>query len=168
MVRAQDAKSDCSCRGKSLVLTYTQFKPTWSEFQIPSQNTLAEAKPRCVYSTVKPHGSDFHHLPRVSPKQLCALAHLDVTTQRASQFIRKLGKRISPKLSRCTFLESLDVRLFGVEQTTHSLLNLDMMYSLYIFYSCCQPFSASRRVMLMHRNCSIAQSFFKVQVSTSH
>ena len=64
----------------------------------PSWTATAEAKPRCVYSILKPHGqssryqvralpprrsrgtythmSEFHHLPRVGPKQLCALAQL--------------------------------------------------------------------------------------------
>ena len=32
------------------------FKTTWSEFQKPSQTAPAEAKPRCVYSILKPHG----------------------------------------------------------------------------------------------------------------
>ena len=32
------------------------FKTTWSEFQIPSQTAPAEAKLRCVYSILKPHG----------------------------------------------------------------------------------------------------------------
>ena len=59
----------------------------------PSQTAAAEAKPRCVYSILKPHGQSFRrqirllpskatlrefqtktfvHLPRVGPKQLCA------------------------------------------------------------------------------------------------
>ena len=32
------------------------FKTTWSEFQMLSQTASAEAKPRCVYSILKPHG----------------------------------------------------------------------------------------------------------------
>ena len=47
------------------------FKTTWSEFQIPSQNTLAKAKPRYVFRVSSPS--------RVSPKELCALAHLGCT-----------------------------------------------------------------------------------------
>ena len=46
-----DAKSDCSRRGEAEV-RILNFKTTWSEF---------------------------HHLPRVGPKQLCALAHLGCT-----------------------------------------------------------------------------------------
>ena len=88
---------DCCCRGEAKV-RIIDFKTTWSEFQMPSQTAPAEAKPRCVYSILKPHGqssrfqvrillprqnqgtySEFHHLPRVSPKQLCALAHLGCT-----------------------------------------------------------------------------------------
>ena len=46
---------DCSCRGQAEVRTI-DFKTTWSEFQMPSQTAPAEAKPRCVYSILKPHG----------------------------------------------------------------------------------------------------------------
>ena len=67
----------------------------------PCQTAAAEAKPRYVYSIFKPHGQSSkstvrplphevkqnyvdtilkkHHLPRVGPKQLCALAHLGCT-----------------------------------------------------------------------------------------
>ena len=51
MFRVPDAKSDCSCQGEAEV-RILNFKTTRSEF---------------------------HHLPRVSPKQLCALAHLGCT-----------------------------------------------------------------------------------------
>ena len=78
MVRVSDAKSDCSRRGEAEV-RILNFKTTWSEFQIPSENTLAEAKPMYVYLVLKPHGSEFYHLPRVGPKQLCASAHLGRT-----------------------------------------------------------------------------------------
>ena len=32
------------------------FKTTWSDFQMPIQTAPAEAKPRYVYSILKPHG----------------------------------------------------------------------------------------------------------------
>ena len=51
MVRVPDTKSDCSRRGEAEV-RILKFKTPWSEF---------------------------HHLPRVGPKQLCALAHLGCT-----------------------------------------------------------------------------------------
>ena len=51
MVRVPDANSDCSHRGKA-EMRILNFKTTWSEF---------------------------HHLPRVGPKQLYALAHLGCT-----------------------------------------------------------------------------------------
>ena len=35
--------------------------------------------PRCVYSILKPHGQSFITSPGVGPKQLCALAHLGCT-----------------------------------------------------------------------------------------
>ena len=44
---------DCCCQGKAEVRVLN-FKTTWSEF---------------------------HHLPRVGPKQLCALAHLGCTRE---------------------------------------------------------------------------------------
>ena len=37
-------------------LRILDFKTTWSEFQMPSQTAPAKAKPRCVYSILKPHG----------------------------------------------------------------------------------------------------------------
>ena len=37
-------------------LCILDFKTTWSEFQKPSQTAPAEAKPRCAYSILKPHG----------------------------------------------------------------------------------------------------------------
>ena len=40
-------------------LRILDFKTTWSEFQMPSQTAPAEAKPRCVYSILKPHGQSF-------------------------------------------------------------------------------------------------------------
>ena len=45
-------------RGKAEV-RILDFKTTWSEFQMPSQTAPAEAKPRCVYSNLKPHGQSF-------------------------------------------------------------------------------------------------------------
>ena len=70
----------------------------WSPSDL-SRTSTAEAKLRCVYSILEPHGqssrckvrllpprknfkttcSKFHHLPRVSQKQLCALADLGCT-----------------------------------------------------------------------------------------
>ena len=93
-------QSDRYCRGEAEV-RIINFKTTWSEFQLPSQTAPAEAKLRYVYSILKPHGQSSkstvrllpceakpsyvytilkkYHLPRVGPKQLCALAHLGST-----------------------------------------------------------------------------------------
>ena len=49
---------DCCCRGEAEV-RIIDFKTTWSEFQMPSQTAPAEAKPRCVYSILKPHVQSF-------------------------------------------------------------------------------------------------------------
>ena len=46
---------DRCCRGEAEV-RIINFKTTWSEFQMPSQTAPAEAKLRCVYSILKPHG----------------------------------------------------------------------------------------------------------------
>ena len=46
---------DRCCRGKAEV-RIIDIKTTWSVFQMPSQTAPAEAKPRCVYSILKPHG----------------------------------------------------------------------------------------------------------------
>ena len=79
-----------------------------------SGTATAEAKPRYVYSILKPHGQSTsskkpvrplsckekrsyiytilkkHHLPRVGPKQLCALAHLGCTHEAGTpQFLIK-------------------------------------------------------------------------------
>ena len=62
MVRVPEAKSDCCRRGEAEV-HILNFKTTWSEFQMPSQTAPAEAKPRCVYSILKPHGQNFITFP---------------------------------------------------------------------------------------------------------
>ena len=64
MVRVPDTKSDCSCRGEAEV-RILNFKTTWSEFQMPSQTAPAEAKPRYVYSILKPHGQSFRRQVRL-------------------------------------------------------------------------------------------------------
>ena len=47
------------CRRGEAEVRILDFKTTWSEFQMPSQTAPAEAKPRCVYSILKPHGQSF-------------------------------------------------------------------------------------------------------------
>ena len=77
MVRVPDAKSDCSRRGEAEV-RIINFKTTWSEFQLPSQTAPAEAKPRCVYSILKPHGHSSRYQVRIlSPKQI-TIPHMRV------------------------------------------------------------------------------------------
>ena len=50
------------------------FKTTWSEFQKPSQTAAVRGEAELhIYNLKK------HCLPRVGPKQLCALAHLGCT-----------------------------------------------------------------------------------------
>ena len=44
------------CRRDEAEMRVLNFKTKWSEFQMPSQTAPAEAKPRCVYSILKPHG----------------------------------------------------------------------------------------------------------------
>ena len=44
---------DRCCRGEAEV-RILDFKTTWSEFQIPSQNTLAEAKPKYMFRVSSP------------------------------------------------------------------------------------------------------------------
>ena len=57
---------DCCCRGEAEV-RIIDFKTTWSEFQMPSQTAPAEAKPRCVYSILKPHGQSSRCQVRLLP-----------------------------------------------------------------------------------------------------
>ena len=45
----------------------------------PSGTAAAEAKAEVRILDFKTTWSEFQHLPRVSPKQLCALAHLGCT-----------------------------------------------------------------------------------------
>ena len=56
-------QSDCCHRGEAEV-GILDFKTTWSEFQMPSQTAPAEAKPRYVYSILKPHGQSFRRQVR--------------------------------------------------------------------------------------------------------
>ena len=58
------AQLDC-CRQGEAEVRIIKFKTTWSEFQMPSQTALAEAKPRCVYSILKPHGQSFITSPEL-------------------------------------------------------------------------------------------------------
>ena len=57
---------DCCRRGKAEV-RILNFKTTWSEFQRPCQTAAAEAKPRCIYSILKPHGKSFRCQVRLLP-----------------------------------------------------------------------------------------------------
>ena len=43
------------------------FKTTWLEFQMPSQTASTVAKPRCVYSILKPHGQSSRYQVRLPP-----------------------------------------------------------------------------------------------------
>ena len=47
------------CRQGEAKVCILDFKRTWSVFQMPSQTAPAEAKARCVYSILKPHGQSF-------------------------------------------------------------------------------------------------------------
>ena len=63
------AQLDCCRRGKAEVCII-KFKTIWSEFQRPSQTAPTEAKPRCVYSILKPHGqSSRGHVRLLSPRR---------------------------------------------------------------------------------------------------
>ena len=64
---------DCCCRGEAEV-RIINFKTTWSEFQMPSQTAPAEAKPRCVYSILKPHGQSSITSPESVPSS-CVRQH---------------------------------------------------------------------------------------------
>ena len=64
---------DCCCRGEAEV-RIIDFKTTWSEFQMPSQTAPAEAKPRCVYSILKPHGQSSITSPDSVPSS-CVRQH---------------------------------------------------------------------------------------------
>ena len=66
------------CRRGEAEVRIINFKTTWSEFQMPSQTAPAKAKPRCVYSILKPHGQSFITSPE-SVQSSCALAHLGCT-----------------------------------------------------------------------------------------
>ena len=55
-------------------LRILDFKTTWSEFQKPSQTAAMQGEAELRIYILKKH-----HLPIVSPKQLCAPAHLGCT-----------------------------------------------------------------------------------------
>ena len=82
--------SDPSCTAAEqgeAELRIFEFKTTWSEFQTPSQTTLAEAKPRCVYSILKPHDQSSRYQVRIlfrvsSPPQSRSKAVVCVSTPR--------------------------------------------------------------------------------------
>ena len=96
----------------------------------PSQSAAAEAKPRYVYSILKPHGQSFRkqvrlllredytwqvnfrftpllcHLPSVGPKQLCASAHLGCKYPQSGYFlVCYININRSIYLLRTTFID---------------------------------------------------------------
>ena len=80
-VRVPYAKSDCSRRGKAEV-RILNFKTTWSEF---------------------------HHLPRAGPKQLCALAHLGCTRAAGTSYLYQ--NNISMSQSFCPNISLINRKL---------------------------------------------------------
>ena len=74
---------DCCCRGEAKVRTLG-FKTTLSEFQKPGQTAPAEAKPRCVYWILKPHGQSSRckvRLPLAEAKPRCVYSILKPHSQ---------------------------------------------------------------------------------------
>ena len=63
-------QSDCCCQGEAKVCIF-DFKTTWSEFKKLSQNAVMRGKAKLRTYNLKKL-----HILRVSPKQLCASAHL--------------------------------------------------------------------------------------------
>ena len=57
-------QSDC-CRQDKAKVRILDFKTTWSKLQMPSQTAPAEAKPRYVYSILKPYGESFRRQVRL-------------------------------------------------------------------------------------------------------
>ena len=53
------------CQRGEAEVRIINLKTTWSEFQMPSQTAPAEAKPRCVYLVLKPHGQSFITSPEL-------------------------------------------------------------------------------------------------------
>ena len=69
---------DRCCRGEAEV-RILDFKTTWSEFQVPSQTAPAEAKPRCVYSILKPHDQSSKGQVRIPSYQVRILSPRQIT-----------------------------------------------------------------------------------------
>ena len=66
-------QSDC-CRQGEAEVRILDFKTTWLEFQKESQTAVMRSEAELGLYNLKKH-----HAPRVSPKQLCAIAHLGCT-----------------------------------------------------------------------------------------
>ena len=80
MIRVPEAKSDCSRRGEAEV-RILNFKTTWSEF----------------------HTWEFHHLPRVGPKQFDVPKHVNPKLLCASAQLPKCPKLLCVSVElRCT------------------------------------------------------------------
>ena len=79
MVRAPEAvRLQPATQGKAK-LRILDFKTTWSEFQKASKTNAEQGEATLRILNSKTTWSEFHHLPRVGPKKLCALAHLGCT-----------------------------------------------------------------------------------------
>ena len=68
------SESCCGAGRGEAKLRIFDFKTTWLEIQIPSQTAPAGAKPRCVYSILKPHGQSSITSPESVPSS-CVRQH---------------------------------------------------------------------------------------------
>ena len=76
----QKASQTAAERGEA-ELRILDFKTTWSEFQKPFQTAAMRGETELhIYNLKK------HHLPRVGPKQLCALANLGCTHEAVTSY----------------------------------------------------------------------------------
>ena len=105
MVRVPDAKSDCSHRGEAEV-RILNFKTTWSEF---------------------------HHLPRVGPKQLCALAHLGCTRAAGTSqlYIFEDSQFTIKYMCQCNLLLHFEQTLWRITCTWHTRESLKTIKTKY-------------------------------------
>ena len=93
---------DRCCRGEAEV-RILNFETTWSELQRPSQTTLAEAKPRCVYSILKPQWSELQRPSQTAPtkaKPRCVYSIAKSHGQSSRYQVRILYRVSSPPQSR--------------------------------------------------------------------
>ena len=85
MVRVLKPCQTVAVQGKAEI-HILNLKNTWAEFQKHSQTATERREAELRILNFETTWSEFHYLPRIGPKQLCALAHLGCTCSAGTSY----------------------------------------------------------------------------------